>query len=116
MSFIIFELPEPSLVITLAPTEVITVNYGLTVDGESATLLEPSRREFSFVDADLTNNRITFIHNLGGQDFVDYALWAPQFDDRVTPDKTIYSVNKLTLDLSSFRPLIGSWKIMIERN
>lgn len=117
MSFIIFEIPDPSLSVSLDPPDVITVNYGLSVEGESATAIQPSRREFSFVDADLNSlNRITFIHNLGGQDFVDYALWAPQFDDRVTPDKTIYSVNQLTLELSSFRPLVGSWKIMIERN
>jgi hypothetical protein len=119
MSFLIIQLPdEPDISISVSPTPVISVNYGVSLESDAAVPPEqPTKRVFTFVDADLNGqNRITFVHNLGEQSIVDYALWAPQYSDRVTPDNTIYAVNQLTLDLSSFRPLIDVWTIMIERN
>lgn len=119
MSYLIIELPDTDVIqVTLASDGPISINYGVSFESDASVPPEsPTRREFTFVDADLNAlNRITFVHNLGNQEFVDYALWAPQFEDRVTPDKTIYAVNQLTIDLSSFRPLVDTWKIMIERN
>lgn len=119
MKYLIIELPDTDVIsVTVEPQEVISINYAVAFQSDAGTPpQEPTRREFSFVDADLNGqNRITFVHNLGGQDFVDYKLWAPQFEDAVTPDKTIYAVNQLTIELSTFRPLVDTWKIMIERN
>lgn len=119
MTYLIIDLPDnDAIAVTVEPDSPISVNYCVAYELESSVPPEIiTRREFSFVDADLNGqNRITFTHNLGAQDFVDYALFSPYFEDTVTPDKTIYTVNQLTLDLTSFRPLVGLWRIMIERN
>jgi hypothetical protein len=119
MTYLIIDIPDNDVIsVTLEPDTAISINYSVAYELDSAVPSESvTRQEFTFVDADLNSqNRITFTHNLGAQDFVDYALFSPYFEDRVTPDKTIYAVNQLTLDLTSFRPLVGLWRIMIERN
>jgi len=66
----------------------------------------------SFVDADLTAGVATFTHNLGHK----FALVQvfDENDDLVQPDDiNLVDANSLTVDLTSFGTLTGTWNVVI---
>ncbi len=66
----------------------------------------------SFVNADLVGNILTVSHNLG-EKYVHATVWS-DLDRIMIPDITMaVDSNTLTLDLSSFTPLPGTWNIVV---
>jgi hypothetical protein len=65
-----------------------------------------------FVNADLVEGKITFIHNRGTK-FVTVQIWN-DLGEPIVPDKiSPASLNATTVTLTSFQPLQNSWHVII---
>ncbi len=113
MSYLIFYIPDPIITVTVEPPPTITVNYSQIIQSSGGSSSGSNSRVFNFVDADLdVNGNITFYHNLD-KTYVDYSVYMPNVGE-IFADSDSYLFNAVTVNLKSFRPLVGMWTILIE--
>lgn len=112
MQYVIVIVDEPEVTCEVTPPEQIIVDFSQVIQstggGGSA-----NSRVFDFNQSDLNpDGSISFLHNLG-LTLVDYSVISPDFGEvEVVSDS--YELNRLTINLSSFMPINGLWRILIE--
>lgn len=113
MKYLIFAIDEPEIYITYKDPPEISVNFLAKLESSSGGGSGDTSRLFVFSNGELdTNGSRIFNHNLGTE-YVDLSIFN-QEGLKVVPDSVIYELNRATVNLKGFQPLIGFWRCLIE--
>lgn len=112
MKYLIIPIDEPEIIVTMTPPDPILIDYAQVIQSTGGGGGSNSRI-FNFNQSDLNpDGTISFLHNLG-LTRVDYSIFSPDFGE-IEPVGDSYALNILTVDLSSWMPINGTWQILIE--
>lgn len=115
-TFIIYRVESAAKTFAyLDSSREITFSFGQFPVISAGELGDSTEIRYSFVDADLTaDGWIYFTHGFGTT--VDYSVFMPTAGapQEIVPDQDSYELNRLGINLQSYRPLTGLWSILIE--
>ncbi len=96
------------------PTDNQVLQYNASEGKWKAeTLVSTSVYRDSFIDSDLATGDILIVTHSLGQKYVVVAVYNNSDKQIIPDDVTLDSTTQLTIDLSSFAPLTGTWNIVV---
>lgn len=113
MRYHIIALNEPTIAVVWKKPDSICVNYLSKLDSSEGGGSGSNSRLFTFSNGDLdVNGSRVFNHNLGTE-YVDVSVFRSDGLE-IVPDSVLYELNRVTVTLRGFQPLVGFWRCLVE--